>query len=80
MRISLRSVASNQDEVLRDDLKRIQDAHNIGQQYLELDSYTADPSGFETTTGKIYAWHRSDLQEIRYRYNGTTYKIAATAA
>lgn len=80
MKVQLTSKNSVQDPRLRDDIITIQDTINRQQEVLDLDSRTSDPTGFETTTGKIRMWFRRDLQELRYVDNGTTYKIAAVAA
>lgn len=79
-KIHLDSKTSNEDEVLRRDFNKIENAINLSQQIMNLDSRTADPSGLGNTSGKIQIWYRSDLQQIRFNDNGTTYKIQASAA
>ena len=77
--IHLETKTTSDDPQLRKDMQRIQDAINIQQSILDLESRTADPNPGDTT-GKIQIWYRRDLKEIRFNDNGTTYKIAAVAA
>ncbi len=79
-KIHLDSKTTNDNSVLRRDLNKIETAINLSQEILNLDSRTADPTGLGNTTGKIQIWYRSDLQQLRFNYNGTIYKIQASAA
>lgn len=77
--IRLDSKTTSDNDMLRRDMNRIEQAINLAQSIIDLESRTADPT-LGNTTGKIQIWYRRDLQEIRFNDNGTTYKIAAVAA
>lgn len=77
--IHLDTRTSGETPEIRKDMQRIQDAINLQQSILDLESRTADPT-LGDTTGKIQVWYRRDLQQIRFNDNGTTYKIQAVAA
>lgn len=79
-KINLQSSKKLEDPILRHDLKTIEDQINLMQERPEIDSRSDDPSGIPTSSGKLVMWYRSDLQELRFVHNGTTYKIAATPA
>ena len=65
------------DDVLKQDILALKNAHNRSEEILQLDTRTDDPSGLPTTTDKVYIWFRSNTspQQVRFLYNGTTYKL-----
>jgi hypothetical protein len=77
--INLESKTQNENDILRRDLNKIEQAINIQQQIIDLASRTSDPSPGDTS-GKIQIWYRRDLQQIRFNDNGTTYKLQASLA
>lgn len=77
--IKLESANTNPDDLLRRDLKKIEQQINIQQQLIDLLSRTSDPNPGDTT-GKIQIWYRRDLLQIRFNDNGTVYKLQAVAA
>lgn len=79
-KINIESKISNTDDTLRRDLGKLENAINLAQEIINLDSRTSDPSGLGNTTGKIQIWYRRDLQQVRFNDNGTVYKLQAVVA
>jgi len=77
--VNLETTTAAKEDVTRRDMLKVQNAINSQQSIMDLESRTSDPS-LTGTTGKIQVWYRRDLKELRFNDNGTTYKIAATAA
>lgn len=79
-KIHLDSKTSNEDQALRRDFFKLEQAINLSQDILNLESRSEDPTALGNTDGKIQIWYRSDLQQIRFNDNGTTYKLQASVA
>ena len=81
MKIQTSYQNSRDEEALSQDIIRLRDAHNLGEQILEIDDRTSDPSGLPTTSSKWFIWMRSDTspKELRLLLNGIKYKVELTA-
>lgn len=78
MKISTLYDKHSDERSLLNDIKTIRDALNGIQSIMELDGRTSDPSGFPTTTAKVYLWFRTDTNELKAYVNGATKAVTLT--
>lgn len=78
MRVATTYDKQGSEKILRDDIKNLREAVNGIQSIMELEGRTSDPTGFETTTTKVWIWYRTDTNELKAYVNGAVKLVALT--
>ena len=64
-----------EDKLLREDIKKLRDAHNLSEKLIEIDGRTSDPVGLPTTSVKVYLFYRTDTNQLSAYVNGSFKRV-----